>query len=179
MALLTAPVLTPTDAALGQSVVSSPDVPDQLGQSINSESGLNDGLAFPFVLNGGDPRISRIERRGEYRWRCRLGDQAGPPRSRCRDRRRLVSGARHGRRPGSGSHRRSGGRGRCHAACTPYRPGIAIELRQVQGATSLPIPPERRTYAEPHLGRDDIDNRSTSWSCRCPLYRRSQWRPTH
>ncbi|MGH1482095.1 MAG: cation:proton antiporter [Geminicoccales bacterium] len=52
MALLTAPVLTPTDAALGQSVVSSPDVPDQLGQSINSESGLNDGLAFPFVLMG-------------------------------------------------------------------------------------------------------------------------------
>jgi NhaP-type Na+/H+ or K+/H+ antiporter len=52
MALLTAAVLTPTDAALGQSVVSSPDVPDQLGQSINVESGLNDGLAFPFVLIG-------------------------------------------------------------------------------------------------------------------------------
>ena len=33
-------------AALGQSVVSSPDVPDRLGQSINVESGLNDGLVL-------------------------------------------------------------------------------------------------------------------------------------
>ena len=52
MALLTAAVLTPTDAALGQSVVTSPDVPDRLGQTINVESGLNDGLALPFVLLG-------------------------------------------------------------------------------------------------------------------------------
>ena len=52
MALLTAAVLTPTDAALGQSVVSSPDVPVRLSQTINVESGLNDGLALPFVLFG-------------------------------------------------------------------------------------------------------------------------------
>lgn len=52
MALLTAAVLTPTDAALGQSVVSSPQVPQRLGQTINIESGLNDGLALPFVLLG-------------------------------------------------------------------------------------------------------------------------------
>lgn len=52
MALLTAAVLTPTDAALGQTVVSSPDVPDHLSQSINVESGLNDGLVLPFVLLG-------------------------------------------------------------------------------------------------------------------------------
>ena len=52
MALLTAAVLTPTDAALGQSVVSSPDVPERLSQTINVESGLNDGLALPFVLFG-------------------------------------------------------------------------------------------------------------------------------
>jgi NhaP-type Na+/H+ or K+/H+ antiporter len=52
MALLTAAVLTPTDAALGQAVVSSPDVPAQLSQTINVESGLNDGLALPFVLLG-------------------------------------------------------------------------------------------------------------------------------
>lgn len=50
--LLTAAVLTPTDAALAQSVVSSPDVPKKLGQTINVESGLNDGLALPFVLLG-------------------------------------------------------------------------------------------------------------------------------
>ncbi len=52
MALLTAAVLTPTDAALGQSVVSSPDVPARLSETINVESGLNDGLVLPFVLIG-------------------------------------------------------------------------------------------------------------------------------
>ena len=52
MALLTAAVLTPTDAALGQTVVSSEDVPDYLRQTINVESGLNDGLVLPFILFG-------------------------------------------------------------------------------------------------------------------------------
>ncbi|MCV6547020.1 MAG: cation:proton antiporter [Cohaesibacter sp.] len=52
VALLAAAVLTPTDAALAQSVVSSPQVPDRLGQTINVESGLNDGLVLPFVLSG-------------------------------------------------------------------------------------------------------------------------------
>lgn len=52
MALLTAAVLTPTDAAVGQAVVSSPKVPGELSQTINVESGLNDGLALPFVLLG-------------------------------------------------------------------------------------------------------------------------------
>lgn len=52
MALLTAAVLTPTDAALGQTVVSSTDVPERLRQTINVESGLNDGLVLPFVLFG-------------------------------------------------------------------------------------------------------------------------------
>lgn len=52
MALLTAALLTPTDAALGQSVVSSPDVPERLSQTINVESGLNDGLVLPFILVG-------------------------------------------------------------------------------------------------------------------------------
>jgi NhaP-type Na+/H+ or K+/H+ antiporter len=50
LALLVAAILTPTDAALGQSVVSSPNVPKRISQSINIESGLNDGLAFPVVL---------------------------------------------------------------------------------------------------------------------------------
>lgn len=52
MALLTAALLTPTDAALGQTVVSSPDVPKRLSQTINVESGLNDGLVLPFILVG-------------------------------------------------------------------------------------------------------------------------------
>lgn len=52
MALLTAAVLTPTDAALGQTVLNSDDVPEALQQTINVESGLNDGLVLPFVLLG-------------------------------------------------------------------------------------------------------------------------------
>ena len=52
MALLTAAVLTPTDAALGQSVVTSNNVPERLSETINVESGLNDGLVLPFVLLG-------------------------------------------------------------------------------------------------------------------------------
>ena len=52
MALLTAAVLTPTDAALGQSVVTSANVPEKLSETINVESGLNDGLVLPFVLLG-------------------------------------------------------------------------------------------------------------------------------
>ena len=50
VALFVAAVLTPTDAALGQSVVTSPGVPLRLRQSINVESGLNDGLALPVVM---------------------------------------------------------------------------------------------------------------------------------
>ena len=36
--------------ALGQSVVTGPNVPKRISQSINVESGLNDGLALPVVL---------------------------------------------------------------------------------------------------------------------------------
>jgi len=49
-AALLAAILTPTDAALGQAVTESEAVPDRLRAAINSESGLNDGLALPLVL---------------------------------------------------------------------------------------------------------------------------------
>ncbi len=52
VALLTAAVLTPTDAALGQTVVTGKTVPEELRNTINVESGLNDGLALPFILMG-------------------------------------------------------------------------------------------------------------------------------
>jgi len=50
LALLVAAILTPTDAALGQTVVTSQSVPLHLRQGINVESGLNDGLALPVVI---------------------------------------------------------------------------------------------------------------------------------
>jgi NhaP-type Na+/H+ or K+/H+ antiporter len=43
-------VLAPTDAALGQSVVSDPRVPGVVRRSLSAESGLNDGLALPFLI---------------------------------------------------------------------------------------------------------------------------------
>jgi NhaP-type Na+/H+ or K+/H+ antiporter len=49
-ALLLAAILAPTDAALGQAVVSNPCVPLRIRQSLNVESGLNDGIALPVVL---------------------------------------------------------------------------------------------------------------------------------
>ena len=49
-AALLAALLAPTDAALGQSVVSAQVVPIRIRQAINVESGLNDGIALPAVL---------------------------------------------------------------------------------------------------------------------------------
>jgi NhaP-type Na+/H+ or K+/H+ antiporter len=49
-AVLLAALLAPTDAALGQSVVSAKAVPVRIRQAINVESGLNDGIALPAVL---------------------------------------------------------------------------------------------------------------------------------
>lgn len=49
-AALLAAILMPTDAALGQAVVSDPVVPVRVRQTLNVESGLNDGIALPAVL---------------------------------------------------------------------------------------------------------------------------------
>lgn len=49
-AALLAAVLAPTDAALGQAVVSARAVPVRIRQALNVESGLNDGIALPAVL---------------------------------------------------------------------------------------------------------------------------------
>lgn len=49
-AALLAALLAPTDAALGQAVVTSEKVPARIRQTLNVESGLNDGIALPVVL---------------------------------------------------------------------------------------------------------------------------------
>jgi len=46
-AALVATILAPTDAALGEAVVSNPAVPSRIRQALNVESGLNDGLVVP------------------------------------------------------------------------------------------------------------------------------------
>lgn len=47
---LLAALLTPTDAALGEATISNPKVPLYMRQSLNAESGLNDGLMLPVIL---------------------------------------------------------------------------------------------------------------------------------
>jgi NhaP-type Na+/H+ or K+/H+ antiporter len=46
---LIATILAPTDAALGLAVVVNPAVPARIRRALNVESGLNDGIATPFV----------------------------------------------------------------------------------------------------------------------------------
>ena len=48
-AALIAAVLAPTDAALGMAVVTDRAVPVRIRRALNIESGLNDGIATPFV----------------------------------------------------------------------------------------------------------------------------------
>ncbi len=43
-------ILAPTDAGLGQIIVSSSRVPMRIRQALNVEAGLNDGLSVPFML---------------------------------------------------------------------------------------------------------------------------------
>ena len=45
-----ATMLAPTDAALGKAVVTNESVPDKIRQSLNVESGLNDGICVPILF---------------------------------------------------------------------------------------------------------------------------------
>jgi sodium/hydrogen antiporter len=49
-AVILAIVLAPTDAALGQAVVTEPRVPQRVRQGLNVESGLNDGICVPLLF---------------------------------------------------------------------------------------------------------------------------------
>jgi NhaP-type Na+/H+ or K+/H+ antiporter len=48
-ALLLAVILAPTDAALGQAVVTDERLPSRIRQGLNTESGLNDGICVPLL----------------------------------------------------------------------------------------------------------------------------------
>jgi len=49
-ALVIGVLLAPTDAALGQSVVTLPSLPSRIRQGLNVESGLNDGICVPILF---------------------------------------------------------------------------------------------------------------------------------
>src|SRR5256886_10710658 len=71
-AFLLAAVLTPTDPVVTSAVVTSRRVPSLVRHTLNLESGLNDGLALPFVLffltlaePGGDAASAAFELLGK------------------------------------------------------------------------------------------------------------------
>jgi sodium/hydrogen antiporter len=49
-ALILGVILAPTDAALGQAVVTEPRIPGRIRQGLNVESGLNDGICVPLLF---------------------------------------------------------------------------------------------------------------------------------
>lgn len=74
-ALLLAAVLTPTDAALGQAVVSDTRLPVRVRQSLNVESGLNDGLMVPIVTVA--IALAAAEEGGSRNWGVFAAEQIG------------------------------------------------------------------------------------------------------
>ncbi len=97
-AFLLAAVLTPTDPVVTSSVVTSPNVPESVRHTLNLESGLNDGLALPFVLfflilasPGGDAAAEGAQLVGEAAFGALVGIAAG-----------MVGGRLHHHLPGGG-----------------------------------------------------------------------------
>jgi len=62
---LLATILAPTDAALGKVVVRNPAVPAPVRESLNVESGLNDGICVPILLA---LLALRVENQGQAPW---------------------------------------------------------------------------------------------------------------
>ena len=94
-ALLLAIILAPTDAALGQVVVTDQRLPSRIRQGLNVESGLNDGICVPLLfialaLSGSEAQLA------DHPGRVRAGRQGDRLRSalrRHRRRGRRVAGA--------------------------------------------------------------------------------------
>jgi NhaP-type Na+/H+ or K+/H+ antiporter len=63
-AAVLAVILAPTDASLGQSVVSNKLVPARIRQGLNIESGLNDGIAMPFLIFASSLAVSTEQHLG-------------------------------------------------------------------------------------------------------------------
>ena len=97
-ALLLAAVLSPTDPVVTSAVVTSKLVPSSVRHTLNLESGLNDGLALPFVLfflvlatPGGDAGAEAAKLAGETGVGAAIGLALG-----------ALGGRLHPRLPGGG-----------------------------------------------------------------------------
>lgn len=101
-AFLLAAVLTPTDPVVTSSVVTAQRVPAMVRHTLNLESGLNDGLALPFVLvflvlaqPGGDAGGEGAKVLGEAAFGAVVGVALG-----------FIGGRLHHHLPGGGITRR-------------------------------------------------------------------------
>ena len=65
---LLAAILAPTDAALGQAVVTNPTVPERVRRALSVESGLNDGLALPAILFFGCIAVGGVHEHVQANW---------------------------------------------------------------------------------------------------------------
>jgi len=74
---LLAAILAPTDAALGQAVVSNTSVPERIRRTLSVESGLNDGLALPLVLLFGCIAVGGVHDFQQVSWIAFAGQQIG------------------------------------------------------------------------------------------------------
>jgi sodium/hydrogen antiporter len=97
-AFLLGAVLSPTDPVVTSTVVTAQRVPALIRHTLNLESGLNDGLALPFVLfflvlatPGGDAGREAVELLGEAGVGAVIGAALG-----------LLGGRLHNRLPGGG-----------------------------------------------------------------------------
>jgi NhaP-type Na+/H+ or K+/H+ antiporter len=97
-AFLLAAVLTPTDPVVTSAVVTAQRVPESVSHTLNLESGLNDGLALPFVLfflvlaaPGGDAGGEGARVLGEAAFGAAVGVAVG-----------LLGGRLHHHLPGGG-----------------------------------------------------------------------------
>jgi NhaP-type Na+/H+ or K+/H+ antiporter len=97
-AFLLAAILSPTDPVVTSAVVTAQRVPALIRHTLNLESGLNDGLALPFVLfflilatPGGDAGSEAVELLGEAAFGAVIGVALG-----------VIGGRLHNRLPGGG-----------------------------------------------------------------------------
>jgi NhaP-type Na+/H+ or K+/H+ antiporter len=76
-AALIAAILAPTDAALGQAVVSDKRLPVRIRQALNVESGLNDGIMVPVVTVFLAIAVAETGTAGNENWVAFAAEQIG------------------------------------------------------------------------------------------------------
>ena len=74
---LLAAILAPTDAALGQAVVTNEAVPERVREGLTVESGVNDGLALPAVLMFGCLAVGGVHDNVQSNWLVFALEQIG------------------------------------------------------------------------------------------------------